>query len=75
MVAMAHELRLKVVAEGVETPEQLRRAEHWGCDEIQGFLYSRPQPAIEVPDLWMTLERRIAGERAIAVAGDQERGS
>lgn len=75
MVAMAHELRLKVVAEGVETPEQLRRAEHWGCDEIQGFLYARPQPAIEVPDLWMTLERRIAGERAIALAGDQERGS
>ena len=75
MVAMAHELRLKVVAEGVETPGQLQRAEHWGCDEIQGFLYSRPQPANEVPDLWMALERHIAGERAVGGAGNQEIGS
>jgi diguanylate cyclase (GGDEF)-like protein/PAS domain S-box-containing protein len=45
IIAMAHGLSLKVVAEGVETPEQLAflRAEH--CDEVQGYLISRPVEA------------------------------
>jgi predicted signal transduction protein with EAL and GGDEF domain len=45
IVAMAHALKLKVVAEGVETPAQLEflRANH--CDEMQGYLLARPMPA------------------------------
>lgn len=42
MVAMAHQLRLKVVAEGIESDEQIRYVGSWGCDEFQGYLFARP---------------------------------
>ncbi|WHH60362.1 EAL domain-containing protein [Petroclostridium sp. X23] len=42
IINMAHSLRLEVVAEGVETEEQHQLLKSFGCDEIQGFLYSRP---------------------------------
>ena len=45
IIAMAQGLRLKVVAEGVETPEQEAFLCQEGCDELQGFLYSRAVPA------------------------------
>lgn len=45
IVAMAHALRLHVIAEGVETAEQVALLTGWGCDEIQGFYYGRPAPA------------------------------
>ncbi len=44
MVAMAHRLGLDVVAEGVETEPQLERMQEFGCEAIQGFLFSRPVP-------------------------------
>jgi len=47
IVSLAHSLRLKVVAEGVETSAQLDFLKHVGCDEYQGFHFSRPVPAIE----------------------------
>jgi diguanylate cyclase (GGDEF)-like protein len=48
IIAMAHSLHLKVVAEGVETAQQLKflRAQH--CDSVQGFLLHRPLPENEV---------------------------
>lgn len=45
VVALGHGLRMIVVAEGVETQEQLDCLRSLGCDEIQGYLFSRPIPA------------------------------
>ncbi len=45
IIAMAHSLELKVVAEGVETREQLDFLKSQRCDEVQGFLISKPVPA------------------------------
>jgi EAL domain-containing protein (putative c-di-GMP-specific phosphodiesterase class I) len=42
IIKIAHSLRLKVVAEGVETLEQLALLRHHGCDQVQGYLLGRP---------------------------------
>jgi diguanylate cyclase (GGDEF)-like protein len=47
IISMAHSLRLKVVAEGVESEDQLAVLREQGCDEAQGYLFSRPLPAAE----------------------------
>jgi diguanylate cyclase (GGDEF)-like protein/PAS domain S-box-containing protein len=47
VISMAHSLKLKVVAEGVETPAQLALLSQYGCDEVQGYLFSRPVPGEE----------------------------
>ncbi len=60
IVAMGHTLQMKVVAEGVETIAQARYLAEIGCDEIQGYLLSRPLTAPQFVD-W--LRERIA-ERA-----------
>jgi len=44
IIKMAHQLKLKVLAEGVETQDQLDTLHRLGCEEFQGFLFSRPVP-------------------------------
>jgi len=48
IIAMAHSMKLKVIAEGVETEEQLDYLKSRSCDEIQGFYFSHPLPADEI---------------------------
>jgi diguanylate cyclase (GGDEF)-like protein/PAS domain S-box-containing protein len=54
VIALAHSLKLKVVAEGVETQEQLSFLQEQDCDIIQGYLYSRPVTGDEVEALMKT---------------------
>ena len=51
MISMARGLKLNVVAEGVEMPDQEAFLSSLGCDVAQGFLYSRPVPADQIPAL------------------------
>ncbi|BAL26817.1 EAL domain-containing protein [Azoarcus sp. KH32C] len=46
-VSLAHNLGLTVIAEGVETPVQIERLRELGCDELQGYLFSKPLPVAE----------------------------
>ncbi len=52
IIAMGHSLNLKVIGEGVESAEQLQFLRSQGCDEVQGFFFSEPVPASQVPDLF-----------------------
>jgi EAL domain-containing protein (putative c-di-GMP-specific phosphodiesterase class I) len=63
IVSLAHTLGLKVIAEGVEDAEQVRLLRDLGCDQIQGYLVSRPVPAQEVEGL---LRRASAAKAAAA---------
>jgi len=49
IILMAHNLGLSVIAEGVETQEQLDLLKHHKCNEAQGYLFSKPVPADEFP--------------------------
>jgi EAL domain-containing protein (putative c-di-GMP-specific phosphodiesterase class I) len=78
VVALAHGLGLEVVAEGVETDAQLERLRELGCDEMQGFLFSRPVSADHFEQLLMLetvspgpgrLIGHHPGRRLVAVAG------
>ncbi|HEX6141642.1 MAG TPA: EAL domain-containing protein [Geminicoccaceae bacterium] len=55
IIAMAHQLRFRVIAEGVERNEQLLMLREKACDEIQGYLLSRPLASAEFAD-WLNAE-------------------
>ncbi len=51
IIAMGHSLNLQITGEGIETPEQLEFLELHGCNEAQGYLFSRPLPAEDIGKL------------------------
>ncbi len=51
IITLAHSLKLKVIAEAVETDDQLQSLRALQCDQMQGYLYSRPIPAEEMTKL------------------------
>ncbi len=51
IISMGHSLALTIVAEGVETSAQVALLRARGCDQMQGFFYSRPVPAAEIGEL------------------------
>jgi diguanylate cyclase (GGDEF)-like protein len=48
VIALAKNLQLKVVAEGVETQSQIDYLKNHGCDEVQGYFYGKPEPATQL---------------------------
>ena len=58
IIAMGHNLNLRVIAEGIETAGQLAYLRSHGCDEMQGFLFSRALPAVEFEEL-LREDRRL----------------
>jgi len=65
IVSLAHSLRLKVVAEGVESPEQLEFLRSVGCDQYQGYHFSRALPASQFETL---VRSQQAAEPALSEA-------
>ncbi len=63
IIAMGQNLRLKVLAEGVETDEQLRFLQENGCDFIQGFYFSKPLTADQMTCYLERYQRRGHGRR------------
>jgi EAL domain-containing protein (putative c-di-GMP-specific phosphodiesterase class I) len=51
IIALAQSLDLETVAEGVETREQFELLQRLGCDQVQGYLFGKPQPFNEVMKL------------------------
>jgi diguanylate cyclase (GGDEF)-like protein/PAS domain S-box-containing protein len=49
IISLSHQLDMRVIAEGVETEQQRSFLQQHGCDEMQGYLFSRPVPPQEIP--------------------------
>ncbi len=77
IIAMAHSLRLKVIAEGVETEAQLEFLREHGCDEMQGYLRGRPMPVEQFTVLLQeqTPSDRIDADKTRAVLRGVEKRS
>jgi len=61
IINLAHSLKLNVVAEGVETEEQSRVLRLMNCDEMQGYLFSKPVPS-------ESFETKFLGASSVLVA-------
>ncbi|MCZ6774816.1 MAG: EAL domain-containing protein [Proteobacteria bacterium] len=75
VIAMAHRLRLRVVAEGVETMAQLEQLRHLQCDEVQGYLLSKPVSGEEAGAILLSGIPLIAPIEAESVEEQQASGA
>jgi diguanylate cyclase (GGDEF)-like protein len=68
IVAMAHTLHMKTIAEGPETEDQIAALRAAGCDQVQGYYYSKPLNAQECADyLRKDAERSVRAQRAASL--------
>jgi len=67
IIRMAHGLKLDVIAEGVETEAQLAYLRRNGCDQIQGYYFSRPLPLVEIEQI-LRDEKRLPPTDGVANA-------
>ncbi|MEY4736690.1 MAG: hypothetical protein RL302_1009 [Pseudomonadota bacterium] len=76
VIAMGHSLNLRVVAEGVETEEQLDYLRRHRCDEIQGYYFSRPVPAADFESMLLEGKRlapaTVLAERRVGARTPQD---
>jgi diguanylate cyclase (GGDEF)-like protein len=61
IVSLARALNMHTVAEGVETADQLRTLRQMKCDQAQGYLFSRPTPAADVPAVFARITKQATG--------------
>jgi EAL domain-containing protein (putative c-di-GMP-specific phosphodiesterase class I) len=74
IVSLGRAFNMETVAEGVETAEQLQILRHMKCDLAQGYLFSRPVPAADVPSVIARLESRQSSTvRALMDPADSAR--
>lgn len=60
IITMGHNLKMRVIAEGVETEEQLQFLNNHGCDEVQGYLISKPIPSEAFTrELWGNFNKEV----------------
>jgi diguanylate cyclase (GGDEF)-like protein len=67
IVALGHNLRMSVIAEGVETKEQIQYLRQIGCNEIQGYYFSRPVPPEKIPEFFKKHDRITSLNRISAL--------
>jgi EAL domain-containing protein (putative c-di-GMP-specific phosphodiesterase class I) len=70
IIAMARSLGVEVVAEGVETTQQLEFLRQHGCDLIQGYLYSRPLPVVDFAPWLLDWQRRAGDAGGLTPSGE-----
>jgi EAL domain-containing protein (putative c-di-GMP-specific phosphodiesterase class I) len=63
IIALARGLNINVVAEGVETEEILELLKREGCDEAQGYFYSKPVPMSAIDEAVASMERKSLAAR------------
>jgi EAL domain-containing protein (putative c-di-GMP-specific phosphodiesterase class I) len=66
IISLAHILGMQVVAEGVERAEQVDMLRSLSCDQLQGFLWGKPQPASAVPALMLARRANFTIEGALS---------
>ena len=74
VIGMGQSLRHRVIAEGVETPEQLAFLQVHGCDEGQGHYFSRPVMAPQFAQLLQTGVTNVAWHRLVRITADHSGG-
>jgi len=58
VIGLSNALDMRVIAEGIETPEQMRILYAEGCREMQGYYFSRPRPASDLPKMLVEISER-----------------